>query len=181
VKVRFWGTRGTRPTPGSRTLRYGGNTPCVEVRTANGDVLIIDSGSGIAELGAKLASSALDAHLLITHTHWDHIQGFPFFAPNFVRGSRLTVVGPTGSSTSLQEAFTDQMRPAYFPMTLGDMPAAVEFFEATADLEFEICGLAVTPKSLDHPIPTFGYRFEEDGKKFVFATDNEIRPGQLRQ
>jgi phosphoribosyl 1,2-cyclic phosphodiesterase len=146
------------------------------VLSASGDVLVIDSGSGIAELGSAIGrGSAFDAHLLVTHTHWDHIQGFPFFAPNFVHGSRLTVVGPTGSSQSLQEAFTDQMRPSYFPMTLGEMPGAVEFIECTTDVEFEICGMTVTPKSLDHPIATFGYRIEEEGRSFVFCTDNEIR------
>ncbi|MGH7904493.1 MAG: MBL fold metallo-hydrolase [Candidatus Dormibacteraceae bacterium] len=173
MKVRFWGTRGTRPTPGPRTLRYGGNTACVEVRTGSGELIIIDSGSGIAELGSALGDRPLRAHLLITHTHWDHIQGFPFFAPNFVPGTRLTVVGPGGSMRSLQEAFADQMAPAYFPLRLEEMPAGVEFIERRAGEVFEVGGARITPHLLNHPVATFGYRVEEAGRAFVFATDNE--------
>src|SRR3989442_15554700 len=97
MRVKFWGTRGTRPTPGRRTLRYGGNTTCIEVRDKESNLLIIDSGSGIAELGNAFSpTEPLQAHLLITHTHLDHIQGFPFFLPAFVPGPHLTIVGPAG-------------------------------------------------------------------------------------
>jgi phosphoribosyl 1,2-cyclic phosphodiesterase len=95
MRVKFWGTRGTRPTPGRRTLRYGGNTTCIEVRDRENNLLIIDSGSGTAELGNAFSpTEPLQAHLLITHTHLDHIQGFPFFLPAFVPGTTLTIVGP---------------------------------------------------------------------------------------
>ena len=108
MRVKFWGTRGTRPTPGRRTLRYGGNTTCIEVRDKESNLLIIDSGSGIAELGNAFSpTEPLQAHLLITHTHLDHIQGFPFFLPAFVPGTHLTIVGPAGSAKSLQAAFAD--------------------------------------------------------------------------
>src|SRR3979411_875398 len=126
MRIKFWGTRGTRPTPGRRTLRYGGNTTCVEVRGSANQLLILDSGlgiaepgralppgAGIAELGAPLAQDgARDLHVLISHTHWDHIQGFPFFGPAFVPGTRVTVVGPAGAIKSLQAALADQMDPA---------------------------------------------------------------------
>src|SRR5437016_14573654 len=106
MRIKFWGTRGTRPTPGHRTLRYGGNTTCIEVRDKENNLLIIDSGSGIAELGSTFRpTEPLQAHLLITHTHLDHIQGFPFFLPAFVPGTMLTIVGPSGSAKSLQAAF----------------------------------------------------------------------------
>jgi phosphoribosyl 1,2-cyclic phosphodiesterase len=175
LRVRFWGTRGTRPTPGKRTLRYGGNTTCLEVRSSKGELLILDSGSGIAELGNHLANNGpLKAHLLISHTHWDHIQGFPFFTPAFIQGTQLTVVGPAGSIKSLQAAFADQMDPAYFPLRLDDIPANIEFIERSPDETFEVAGMRVTPHPLNHPIATFGYRIDEDATSLVFATDNEL-------
>ncbi|MGH7777828.1 MAG: MBL fold metallo-hydrolase [Candidatus Dormibacterales bacterium] len=178
MRVTFWGTRGTRPTPGRRTLRYGGNTPCVEVRTRSGALIIIDSGSGIAELGSALGEEALSAHLLITHTHWDHIQGFPFFKPAFTPGTSLEVVGPGGSIKSIQVAFAEQMAPSYFPLRLEEMPARLAFVERSAGEVFEIGGARITPHLLNHPVATFGYRIDEDGHSFVFATDNEPPLGQ---
>jgi phosphoribosyl 1,2-cyclic phosphodiesterase len=175
VRVKFWGTRGTRPTPGKRTLRYGGNTTCIEVRSSKNDLLILDSGSGIAELGAHLAPEGpLKAHLLISHTHWDHIQGFPFFTPAFDPDTQLTVVGPAGSIKSLQAAFADQMDPAYFPLRLDEIPANIQFIERRADETFEVGTMKVTPHPLHHPIVTHGYKIEENGTAFVFATDNEL-------
>ena len=175
MRIKFWGTRGTRPTPGRRTLRYGGNTTCVEVRDAENNLLIIDSGSGIAELGNGSSSTdPLQAHLLITHTHLDHIQGFPFFLPAFVPGTHLTIVGPAGSAKSLQAAFADQMDPAYFPVRLSHMPAEMEFIERNPGETFEVGALRITPHLLMHPIPTFGYRIDEGSSRFCFATDNEI-------
>jgi ribonuclease BN (tRNA processing enzyme) len=175
MRIKFWGTRGTRPTPGRRTLRYGGNTTCVEVRDKQDNLIIIDSGSGIAELGSTLSQDvALQAHVLITHTHLDHIQGFPFFQPAFVPGTHLTIVGPAGSAKSLQAAFADQMDPAYFPIRLDHMPADMEFIERNPGETFEVGGLRITPLLLMHPIPTFGYRIDEGTTRFAFATDNEI-------
>ncbi len=175
MRIKFWGTRGTRPTPGKRTLRYGGNTTCVEVRDKHGNLLIIDSGSGIAELGSTFKQNEpVQAHLLITHTHMDHIQGFPFFLPAFVPGTQLTIVGPAGSAKSLQAAFADQMDPAYFPIRLDHMPADLEFIERNPGESFDVGGLSITPILLMHPIPTFGYRIDEGSTRFAFATDNEI-------
>lgn len=175
MRVKFWGTRGTRPTPGRRTLRYGGNTTCVEVRDRDNNLLIVDSGSGIAELGATFGTTEpLQAHLLITHTHLDHIQGFPFFLPAFVPGTHLTIVGPAGSAKSLQAAFADQTDPAYFPVRLSHMPAEMEFIERNPGETFEVGGLRITPHLLMHPIPTFGYRIDEGQSRFSFATDNEL-------
>ena len=175
MRVRFWGTRGTRPTPGPRTLRYGGNTTCVEVRDSRDSLVILDSGSGIAELGQTLVGKGPQwIHLLISHTHWDHIQGFPFFAPAFIPGTRLTLVGPAGSIKSLKGAFADQMDPAYFPLRLDQVPADVEFIEVTAGVSFQIGEMTITPHEMNHPIVTLGYRLEENGSSFVFATDNEL-------
>jgi phosphoribosyl 1,2-cyclic phosphodiesterase len=178
VKVRFWGTRGTRPTPGRRTLRYGGNTTCVEVRDGAGGLVIIDSGSGIAELGATLVPGGpLDLHLLVTHTHWDHIQGFPFFAPAFREGTHLTIVGPAGSIKSLKAAFADQMDAAYWPIGLDQMAARIEFVEVSSGQTFSVGQLKVTPHEMRHPIVTLGYRLQDGASAFAFATDNEIVHG----
>ena len=175
MKVRFWGTRGTRPTPGRRTLRYGGNTTCVEVRDSKDNLVILDSGSGIAELGQTLVASGPQwIHLLVSHTHWDHIQGFPFFAPAFIPGTRLTLVGPAGSIKSLKGAFADQMDPAYFPLRLDQVPADVEFIEVTAGVSFQIGQMTITAHEMNHPIVTLGYRLQENGSAFAFATDNEL-------
>src|SRR2546425_12811519 len=116
MRIKFWGTRGTRPTPGRRTLRYGGNTTCIEVRDKEGNLLVIDSGSGIAELGSTFSPiEPLQAHLLITHTHLDHIQGFPFFLPAFVPGTHLTIVGPAGLAETLEAAVPGPTAPGYLP------------------------------------------------------------------
>jgi len=175
MRIKFWGTRGTRPTPGRRTLRYGGNTTCIEVRDNHDNLVIIDSGSGIAELGSTFnPGEPVQAHLLITHTHLDHIQGFPYFMPAFVPGTHLTIVGPGGSAKSLQAAFADQMDPAYFPVRLSHMPAEMEFIERNPGETFQVGEMQITPHLLMHPIPTFGYRIDEGSSRFTFATDNEF-------
>ena len=174
MRVKFWGTRGTRPTPGPTTLRFGGYTACVEVRTRENKLIILDSGSGICELcNTLMGNGPVDAHRLISHTHWDHIQGFPFFGPNFVPGSHLRIIGPKGSMKSLQSAFADQMDPAYFPLSMDQMPVKLEFIEMAPGEVFEAAGVKVIPHTLHHPIATFGYRLEENGHSVVFATDNE--------
>ena len=121
MRVRFWGTRGSIPKSGPHVLRHGGNTACVEVRTDAGTLIVIDCGTGAHDLGQKLVASdgaGRRGHLLISHTHWDHIQGLPFFAPLFSPGSRWDIYGPRGVRQSLQETLAGQMRSAYFPVTL---------------------------------------------------------------
>ena len=178
MKIRFWGTRGTRPTPGPKTLRYGGNTSCVEVRAQGGGLVIIDSGTGIAELGsALLAEGVTEVTILVTHTHWDHIQGFPFFAPAFETEVKITIIGPRGSVRPLEAAFVDQMDAPYFPLRLEQLAAELHFVEVDSQQTFEVAGIMVTPHLLHHPITTYGYRLDHSDRTFVFATDNEIEPG----
>src|SRR5207253_9608039 len=142
----------TRPTPGRRTLRYGGNTTCIEVRDKEDNLLVIDSGSGIAELGSTFSpTEPLQAHLLITHTHLDHIQGFPFFLPAFVPGTHLTIVGPAGSAKSLQPAVADQTDPAYVPVRLRHIPAEIEVLERYPGATVEVGGLRLTAQLLRPP------------------------------
>src|SRR5262245_4508583 len=175
MHIRFWGTRGSLPKPGSTTLRYGGNTSCVEVRTAGGTLIVLDCGSGAHDLGQALlaeASGPLHGHLLITHTHWDHIQGFPFFAPLFVPSHVWDIYGPGGLGGSLQETLARQMEYAYFPITLGQLGATVRYHDLVEGT-FTLDDVTITTRYLNHPGLTLGYRLEGDGAVLVYATDHE--------
>ncbi|MCI0341982.1 MAG: MBL fold metallo-hydrolase [Planctomycetales bacterium] len=173
ITVRFWGTRGGIPTPGPTTVRYGGNTPCVEVR-AGGVLFILDAGTGIRELGVHLLKQGgpVEAHLLISHAHWDHIQGFPFFAPAYVPGNRLTVYGSQGSRKGIQELLEHQMVQDYFPVELKEMSADLHF----VDLEeggFRVGPVEVTTQYLNHPGLSMSVRLRHEGKTFVYSSDTE--------
>src|SRR5215208_3452240 len=130
MRVQFWGTRGSIAAPGPETVRYGGNTPCVEVRADDGALLIFDCGTGARKLGLALAAAGpVRAHLFVTHTHADHIQGFPFFVPAFLPGSHLTIHGPAGIDRSFPVAIGGQMDYAYFPLPIKELPSRVDFEE----------------------------------------------------
>src|SRR5436309_4041363 len=132
VQVQFWGTRGSLAKPGRNTLRYGGNTSCVQLNSPGGSLVIIDCGTGAHDLGQALLADAkgpLRGSVLISHTHWDHIQGFPFFAPLFIPGSRITVCGPEGSGGPLRDVLAGQMEFTYFPVEIGQLPATITFRE----------------------------------------------------
>src|SRR5713226_7505898 len=163
MRVRFWGTRGSIPKPGPRTVRYGGNTSCVEVRSSNGTLVVLDCGTGAHDLGQALLAEGPPAHghLLITHTHWDHIQGIPFFAPLFVRGTEWDVYAPRGFGQSLDETLAGEMQYTYFPVTLDAMGATIRFHELVEGV-FAIDDIRVTARYLNHPALTLGYRLEAD-------------------
>src|SRR5258705_12300807 len=133
LTLRFWGTRGSIPSPGMATARYGGNTPCVELRTADGWLVILDAGTGIRELGRSLMERAngdgVDGDIFLTHAHWDHIQGIPFFAPLFHRGNHFTIWGSRSLQTSIDRVVRDQMSPVVFPVTFEELQARVDFQE----------------------------------------------------
>src|SRR3954466_9772921 len=119
-RLRFWGTRGSIPSPGPATVRYGGNTPSIEVRTPSGSLVLLDAGTGIRELGRALIARAngapITGDIYLTHAHWDHIQGFPFFAPAFQRGNRFTIWGAKSLAVSIRRVVRDQMSPVVFPV-----------------------------------------------------------------
>jgi phosphoribosyl 1,2-cyclic phosphodiesterase len=174
VQVTFWGTRGSIAKAGPTTVRYGGNTSCVSVRTESGTLLVLDCGTGIHELGQVLTRDGgpVDGHLLIGHTHWDHIQGLPFFTPMFQPGNVWHVYGPRGLDTSIDKALAGQMQYTYFPVQLLDFGATIEYHDLVEG-QFEIDDVAITTRYLHHPALTLGFRIEADGVTLVYSTDHE--------
>jgi CheY-like chemotaxis protein len=175
MRVRFWGTRGSIATPGPGTVRFGGNTSCVEVTTSEGACFIFDCGTGARPLGAELMAHApkpISAVILLSHTHWDHIQGFPFFAPLFVPGNQITVCGPEGSGHSLAEVLAGQMEFTYFPVEISQLPATINFREL-GEGTHDIGGARIVAQYLHHPAMALGYRIEADGAAVVYLCDHE--------
>jgi phosphoribosyl 1,2-cyclic phosphodiesterase/CheY-like chemotaxis protein len=173
--VRFWGTRGSIPKPGPSTLRYGGNTSCVEVRSAAGTIAMLDCGTGAVSFGAELMQRGkrpLRGNLLISHTHWDHIQGLPFFAPLFVPGNEWDVYAPRGFEQSVRETLAGQMQSTYFPVELEQLGAAIRYHDLTEGV-FDLGDIKVSAQYLNHPALALGYRLEADGVTVVYACDHE--------
>jgi len=175
MQVRFWGTRGSIAAPGPNTARFGGNTSCVEVRASDGTVIILDCGTGARELGLHLAQTMpqpIRLHLFIGHTHWDHIQGFPFFVPAFLPGSELNIYAPLGFQRGLEEAMAGQMEYSYFPVKMRDLRSRIHFTELDEGF-FRVGGVLVETQFLNHTAPTIAYRMTSDGATIAYATDHE--------
>ena len=180
MKIKFWGVRGSIACPGQQTLKYGGNTPCIEVRLPDtGRLLIIDAGSGIRELGYYLMSHDLPkgpihTDIFLSHTHWDHIMGFPFFSPVYLPTSKLKIYGPvTLEGDSLEQIMAGQMTYRYFPIREVELAADIQYIELKEDRLDLGDGLILTTKYLNHPILCLGYRFEYQGKIFCTLYDTE--------
>jgi phosphoribosyl 1,2-cyclic phosphodiesterase len=175
MRVRFWGTRGSIATPGPSTVRYGGNTSCVEVRSSTGTLIVLDCGTGARPLGLQLVADApegaVGGSLLLGHTHWDHIQGLPFFAPLF-RSCHWDVYGPRGTNESLHQTLAGQMRYAYFPVSLDQAGAGLDYHELVEGT-FEIDDIVIRAQYLNHPALTLGYRLECDGGVVCYVADHE--------
>ena len=173
MKIRFWGTRGSIPTPGHRTVRYGGNTACVEVRDSSGHLLVLDAGTGLRELGIKLnGTSPLTVDLLLSHLHWDHIQGIPFFRPAYDPKSTLRLYGPT-QHRPLKELLGLGMDDPFFPVDLDGLPVKLEVLEVASGSTRAIGPYRVSAATIFHPAPALAYRIEADGRAIVYATDTE--------
>lgn len=174
MKVRFWGTRGSIPTPGVSTLRYGGNTSCVELRSEAGTLIILDCGTGIRELGSHLLGlgQPIRGHILLSHTHWDHIQGFPFFNPAFCPEHRFDIYAAKELDKKLADVLSGQMEYQYFPVTLDRMESKIRFNELREG-DFEIEDVRVRVQYLNHTSLCLGYRFEVDDRVVCYCTDIE--------
>jgi len=176
MKLRFWGVRGSIPTPGPSTVKYGGNTSCSEVITQQGETLILDAGTGLFQLGRHLAKEKLvnyQANLLISHTHWDHIQGFPFFDPIFFETTSITIFGPKNKDSSLRSIFARQMANSYFPVHITQLPSKLEFIGLREE-SFQLNSLTISTKKLRHPGGVLSYKIVEGNSTLIYATDNEL-------
>jgi phosphoribosyl 1,2-cyclic phosphodiesterase len=178
--VKFWGVRGSIASPGAGTVRYGGNTPCVEMQ-AGGHRLIFDGGTGIRVLGQSLlAHQPTEAHLFFTHSHWDHIQGFPFFIPAFIKGNCFHIYGaiaPDGST--IEERLNGQMRHPNFPVPLQVMAADLKFHDVEIGSLIQLGDVAIETAPLNHPGQAVGYRVNWQGHAAAYITDTEHFPDRL--
>lgn len=181
LTLRFWGTRGSIPTPGAQTVRYGGNTPCLEVRTPDDWLIVLDAGTGIRELGRSLLQRAngkpITGDIYLTHAHWDHIQGLPFFAPVFREGNHFTIWGSKAMETSIGRVLRDQMSPVVFPITFDQLAASIDVREL-AEGRSSRNGYEVEAFPVRHPGGALGYRLTaiSGGRSLVYISDNELDP-----
>ncbi|MBW4448626.1 MAG: MBL fold metallo-hydrolase [Spirirestis rafaelensis WJT71-NPBG6] len=178
--VQFWGVRGSIPSPGLRTVRYGGNTPCVEMQVG-GKRLIFDGGTGLHVLGQSLLRQMpIEAHIFFTHSHWDHVQGFPFFTPGFVKGNDFHIYGaiaPDGST--VEQRLNDQMLHPNFPVPLQIMQANLDFYNVKAGDPIKINDIIVETAALNHPGEAVGYRVNWRDGAAAYITDTEHFPDRL--
>lgn len=175
MKVRFWGVRGSIPVPGRATSRYGGNTSCVEVRPKGAAPIIIDAGTGLRRLGKSLMEEAFGdgkgkTSILISHTHWDHVQGLPFFAPAHRAGNQLHIFARQ-RDTHLEAVFSQQHDSPYFPVPLQAMQAEMHFHELIEGARFDVGRAKVTCTRLNHPWVAIAYRIDVDGAAVVYCAD----------
>jgi phosphoribosyl 1,2-cyclic phosphodiesterase len=173
VKVRIWGCRGSLAAPGADTVRYGGNTSCVEVRGVDGEALVLDAGTGMRPLGVAMAEQGVErVHVLLTHLHLDHLQGLGFFRPLFRPGVEVHIWGPPSPVQPLADRIAMYMSPPLFPVRLADIPSRVTFHDAPEE-PITIGSLLVRASLVTHQGPTVGYRVEEDGRALVYLPDHE--------
>ncbi len=178
VRFTFWGVHGTLTVPGLKTARYGGNTPCVSLRVPGENLFIFDAGSGIKELSNDLRREnkpPIKANILISHPHWDHIQGLPFFAPLYQEGNIIDIYGPPNGNISLRELIAGQMNGVYFPINIKKFGAKVSFFDILEE-QININSIKIQTIFLNHPGRCLGYRLSHKGQSFCYITDNEIYP-----
>jgi len=174
MKIFFWGTRGSVASPGEDTVKYGGNTTCLEVRLSNNDLIVLDAGTGIRKLGIKLVKNQeKNIEIFLTHPHWDHIQGFPFFAPMYMKDYRILVHGWPTTNRKVKNTITDQMEGTYFPVDFSQLSADIGFSEINS-YSMNYKNTIISFLRVNHPVLCLSIKIEEAGKTFVFMTDNEL-------
>ncbi len=186
MHIKCWGSRGSIPVSGREYVKYGGDTTCLEIRAKSDDIIIIDAGTGMRRLGNKLISDTCrHYHILFTHAHWDHLIGFPFFKPLFVNGFEIKVYRCPVQGKYVENMISKIMAPPNFPKKYSDLSASARIiYEEGCPEQFQIGSITVVPIRLSHPNGGSGYKFIEDGKSFVFLTDNElgfVHPGGLER
>ncbi|MBF0117536.1 MAG: MBL fold metallo-hydrolase [Desulfobacterales bacterium] len=182
--IKCWGARGSIPVSGTDYIKYGGDTTCIEIRTKNNDIIIIDAGTGIRRLGNQLLKEGLfNYNFLLTHAHWDHLLGFPFFKPLYKKGTNILLYQSPfpNKYLNIEEVITNLLSPPNFPVRYSDLSAKLEYYNSSST-SFKIGSVRVDSIALSHPNRGTGYKFTEDDKTFVFLTDNELdyrHPGGL--
>jgi len=175
MRISFWGVRGSYPVPGPNTVRYGGHTSCIEVRSNIGDCLIVDAGTGLRGLGHKLAEAqgerSVHYHIILSHVHWDHIQGLPYFEPAYLEGSKISIYAQRAAADELQNVIGGITRHEFFPVDLEAVPAEFEFHEVTPGEGLSVDSFRVTPFALNHPFGACGYRIDSAGASFAYVSD----------
>jgi len=182
IRVSFWGVRGTLPVPGQKTVRYGGNTSCVSIEFPKDNFFIFDAGTGIKELSNYLMSEkhkSTKAMIFISHPHWDHINGLPFFAPVYTKGNELEICGPPNGGMSMGELIAGQMDGVYFPINIKEFSATVSFHNLGEE-RFAIDTINIQTMFLNHPGQCLGYRLNYGGRSICYVTDNEMYPESNR-
>jgi phosphoribosyl 1,2-cyclic phosphodiesterase len=181
MEIRFWGTRGSIPSPGVHTLQFGGNTSCVEVVLASGYRVVIDGGTGLRLLGKHLMENdpPVKIHLLLSHGHWDHLLGIPFFKPIYQENTEIMVDGWPPAFQAMTRVFDSHMGDGFFPVAFDHLKARIDFLNRLAHGPLEFEGVRIEAIPLNHPQGGFGFRFREGNQTMVFITDNELGVGRL--
>ena len=176
MRIKFWGTRGSTPVPGKDTIIYGGNTTCVEINLKDGKKVVIDAGTGIRSLGNEYESHSepVDIYLLMTHIHWDHILGFPFFFPIYKSSTKIQVDGYSQGVKGLRYSFDNKMGDGFFPIRFEELKSSIAFSDTLTKGHLELDSTRIDSIPLRHPQGGLGFRFREDDKTLVFLTDNEL-------
>jgi len=175
MRVKFWGVRGSIPSPGASTARYGGNTTCVSIHLDGDKILVLDAGTGIRELGKAVAPGSADIFILLSHTHWDHLQGFPFFLPIY-QTNRKIYVFQTPQDKDMLCSLMEQMDGAHFPVNMENLPSQIKCIPGDAVQFLREHGFRISQIATNHPGGGYGYRIEHEGKSVVYLTDNELDP-----